>query len=99
MERLYKIAKDLQMRFSEGHTPYQNVTRILEEAGEVAKEVNHFEGSGVKHLKHGEPSKKAMAKEVSQVMFNLVQLIDYYDLYDEFDAELKRCEKKADNRK
>ena len=42
------------------------IGRILEECGEVASEVNHFEKSGIKTLKHGEPSKQHLADEIKQ---------------------------------
>ena len=46
MEKLYQLAKGYTNRFPDGNDPYQIATRILEECGEVASEVNHFEKSG-----------------------------------------------------
>jgi NTP pyrophosphatase (non-canonical NTP hydrolase) len=43
-------------RFPKGVEPFQMATRLLEECGEVANEVDHFEDSEVKILKHGEQS-------------------------------------------
>ena len=43
MDKLYKITKGIGKRFPEGVEPFQIVTRILEECGEVASEVNHWE--------------------------------------------------------
>jgi NTP pyrophosphatase (non-canonical NTP hydrolase) len=43
MEKLYALAKGYTNRFPNGNQPYQITTRILEECGEVASEVNHFE--------------------------------------------------------
>ena len=48
MNKLFELAKLYTRQFPAGNEPYQIVTRILEECGEVAAEVNHFEKSGVK---------------------------------------------------
>jgi NTP pyrophosphatase (non-canonical NTP hydrolase) len=39
------------------------MTRLLEECGELAKEVNHFEGTGIKRQKYGEPDKTTWPKK------------------------------------
>jgi NTP pyrophosphatase (non-canonical NTP hydrolase) len=61
MEKLYALEKGYTNHFPNGNQPYQITTRILEECCEVASEVNHFEKSGIKTLKHGEPSKQHLA--------------------------------------
>ena len=48
MERWYKITKGMWKRFPEGYEPFKMVARILEECGEVASEVNHWENLGAK---------------------------------------------------
>ena len=58
MDKLYLLAKGYTNRFPGGNEPYQITTRLLEECGEVASAVNHFERSGIKTLKHGEPFKQ-----------------------------------------
>ncbi len=90
MERLYKVASIHTERFPNGNEPYQIVARILEECGEVASEVNHFEKSGIKAQKHGEPSKQKLADEIKQAMSCLTQLIQYYGIEDEFDISLEK---------
>lgn len=85
MERLYQLAKGYSNRYPEGYEPYQIVTRILEECGEVASEVNHFEGSGIKVQKHGEPSRQDMADEIKDAIKALMQLVTYYEIEDEFE--------------
>jgi len=67
VEKLYKIAEGLKKRFPEGEEPYQMATRLLEECGEVAAEINHWENSGVKQQKRGEPSKESLANEIGRV--------------------------------
>jgi NTP pyrophosphatase (non-canonical NTP hydrolase) len=48
IDKLYKIAEGLNVRFPDGNNPFMIVTRLAEECGEVATEVNHFEKKGVK---------------------------------------------------
>jgi NTP pyrophosphatase (non-canonical NTP hydrolase) len=60
--------------------PFQIITRLLEECGELAQEVSHFEGSPTKLQKHGEPSQEKFAKEVLDVLRLVFQVVEYYDL-------------------
>lgn len=90
MEELYLLAKGYSARFPDGNEPYKIVTRILEECGEVASEVNHFERNGIKILKHGEPSKQHMADEIKQAINALVQLAQYYNVENELEASIER---------
>ncbi len=64
MDKLQAISRGLARCFPNGNTPFMIMTRLLEECGELAEQVNHFEDTGVKRLKHGEPDKTKMAKEV-----------------------------------
>ncbi len=79
MEKLFELARLYTRQFPKGNTPWQITTRILEECGEVAAEVNHFERSGVKVEKKGEPDKAALAGEIKQAINALIQLAQYYD--------------------
>lgn len=88
MEKLILLAKGQMKRFPEGAEPFQMATRVLEECGEVASEVNHFEGSGVKRLKHGEPSREALAGEIRQAMAALMQLAVYYGAEEELERSI-----------
>jgi NTP pyrophosphatase (non-canonical NTP hydrolase) len=64
IEAVTAINQGLARKFPHGNNPYQIMTRLLEEAGELAQQVNHFENSGVKRDKHGEPDRARMAQEV-----------------------------------
>ena len=88
MEKLYKLAEGYMKRFPKGVEPYQMATRLLEECGEVASEVNHFENSGIKMAKHGAPSKAAMAAEIKQAMAALMQLAVYYSVQNELESSI-----------
>lgn len=84
------LAQGMTKRFPNGNEPYQIMTRLLEECGEVAKEVNHFENSGTKALRHGEPSKEKLAGEVKDVLNALMQLVLYYNIEDELDEAVRK---------
>ncbi|VAW43291.1 hypothetical protein MNBD_CHLOROFLEXI01-1928, partial [hydrothermal vent metagenome] len=68
MEKLYQISRGLMTRFPDGNDPFQMITRLAEECGELAAKVNHFEGSGIKRLKLGELDTMKLAKEVKDVL-------------------------------
>jgi predicted O-methyltransferase YrrM/NTP pyrophosphatase (non-canonical NTP hydrolase) len=67
-------------RFPDGDEPYQMMTRLLEECGELAQQVNHFEGSGVKREKHGEPDRIALANEIKQAVVCALRVVRYYGI-------------------
>lgn len=90
MNRLYRIAEGHTKRFPNGNEPYQIVSRILEECGEVASEVNHFQQSGIKMQKHGEPSRQRLADEIKQAMCCLAQLVQYYSIEEEFEKSMEK---------
>ncbi len=87
---LITMAKGMNNRFPEGNKPYEIMTRLLEECGEVAKEVNHFENSGTKSLRHGEPSKEKLAGEIRDVLNALMQLTVYYQVEGELEEAVKK---------
>lgn len=58
----------LNARFPGGDEPFRIVTRLCEEAGELASAVNHFEETGVKTSKHGSPNPQVLAKEIQDVL-------------------------------
>jgi len=82
-EKLYHIVDGLNRRFSDGNDPFQIITRLCEEAGELAKEVNHFEGTGVKMQKHGAPDRAKLAKEVQDVMRAALSVARHYSIENE----------------
>jgi NTP pyrophosphatase (non-canonical NTP hydrolase) len=88
MERFYKMAKGTNKLFPNGVEPFQIATRLLEECGEVASEVNHWENSGFKRKKKGEPSKENLAGEIRQALQALFQLVIYYGVEKELDSAI-----------
>jgi NTP pyrophosphatase (non-canonical NTP hydrolase) len=89
LEKPWLIAKGMNHRFPDGHDPFQIMTRLLEECGELAQQVNHFQGCGVKREKHGEPDREALAKEVRQALIGVLQIAVYYGIEDEVEASLE----------
>jgi len=87
---LITMAKGMNNRFPEGNKPYEIMTRLLEECGEVAKEVNHFENSGTKSLRHGTPSKEKLAGEIRDVLNAIMQLTVYYQVEGELEEAVNK---------
>lgn len=86
MEKLITITKGLNHRFPEGNEPFKIITRLAEECGELAKEVNHWERTGSKIQKYGEPDKKHLAKEAADVIRCALQVALYYGAEEELEA-------------
>lgn len=87
---LWAITQDLNHRFPAGNQPYQIMTRLLEECGELAQQVNHFENSGVKQQKYGAPDPAHMAKEIKDVVRCALQLALYYGIEAEVEATFEQ---------
>lgn len=90
-EKLNQIASGLNKKYPSGNNPFQIITRLVEECGELAEQVNHFEQTGIKNEKHGAPDKSKMAKEVQDVMRCALQISLYYRL----DAEVTESIEKS----
>lgn len=88
MDRIYKINKGLRKLFPDADDPFQIMTRLAEECGELAAEVNHFEDSGVKRKKHGEPDVKKLAEEVQDVIRCALQIVAFYGIEDALDTSI-----------
>ncbi len=88
LEQLLILAQGFNHRFPDGNEPYQIMTRLLEESGELAQQVNIFEGAGVKREKHGEPDRAKLAKEIKDVLLAALQTCIYYGVEAEVEATL-----------
>ena len=89
-DKLLSITKGLNRRFSDGNDPFQIATRLLEESGELAKEINHFEGRGVKREKYGKPDKAHLAKEVQDVIRTALQIALHYQIEEELKLSIEQ---------
>jgi NTP pyrophosphatase (non-canonical NTP hydrolase) len=90
MQRLMAINVGFAKRFPEHHEPFHIMTRLLEECGELAEQVNHFEGTGVKRQKLGEPDRAKLAKEVLDVLHCALQIAQHYGVEQELQATIER---------
>ncbi len=88
IQDIYKIALGNNKRFPNNISPYHIMTRIMEELGELAEQVNHFEGSGIKREKHGQPSRDHLAEEIWHVISCALQLCEYYGVAEEMDISI-----------
>ena len=89
MERFYKMVEASNRRFPEGVKPFQMATRLLEECGEIASEINLWEDSGIKRQKHGAPKKEDIANEIRQAMVELVKIARYYHVEEELETSIQ----------
>lgn len=90
MGQFYQMVQASNKRFPEGVEPYQMAARLLEECGEVAKEINHWEGSGIKRKKYGEPSKESLANELRQSIVELFKIAAYYGVQAELEESIRQ---------
>ncbi len=88
LAKLFAICTGLNKRFQGGDNPYQIMTRVLEESGELAQEVGHFEGSGVKLEKYGPPDKVKLIKEIRQTLTSVLQIAIFYNLEEQLEADI-----------
>lgn len=95
LDKLHTINENLRRRFPDGDDPFRIMTRLLEECGELAEQVNHFEDSGVKRAKHGEPDRAKLAKEVQDVLRCALQIAHHYHIEAELDASVERSYQQA----
>lgn len=89
MERFYKMVEASNKRFPDGVQPFQMATRLMEECGEIASEINLWEASGIKRQKHGDPKKEDIANEIRQAMVELVKIARYYHVEEELEASIQ----------
>ena len=88
LDALFEIVERLNHRYPEGTTPFAIVTRLCEESGELAKEVNHLEGTGQKVAKYGPCDKTRIAKEAQDVIRCALAAVMYYGVKAEFEASI-----------
>ncbi len=89
MERFYKMVEASNKRFPQGVEPYQMATRLLEECGEIAAEINLWEDSGIKRKKHGKPKKENIANEIRQAIVELFKIAKYYSVEEELEKSIE----------
>jgi NTP pyrophosphatase (non-canonical NTP hydrolase) len=89
IDTLLSIASGYARRFPAGDEPFQMMTRLLEECGELAQQVNHFERTGVKVNKYCEPDRTKLAKEVHDCLICVLQVARHYGIEKEVEQSLQ----------
>lgn len=97
LDKLLPITQGLNRRFASGNDPFKIATRLLEECGELAKEINHFERQGIKREKYGEPNRAHLAKEVQDVLRSALQVALYYQIEAELEASIEQAYQRLKN--
>lgn len=89
LDKIDNINQSLSKRFG-NNSPFQIITRLVEEVGELAQQVNHFEKTGVKERKMGTPDKYLLAKEAQDVIRCAMQIIHHYKAEDELSRSIDK---------
>jgi len=84
LEKILKVAEAQTKRFPNGNDPFKIVSRLLEESGEVAWELNHYDRKGISLECKNKDGKREIMCEMYQVMISLCHLLQYYDLQNDF---------------
>jgi NTP pyrophosphatase (non-canonical NTP hydrolase) len=83
LDNLWTANLALRRRFPDGVEPFKMISRLAEECGELAAEVQLWENQGVKRQKQGEPDPQKLAKEVMDVMRAALAVAEYYHVEQE----------------
>ncbi len=94
MGKLFAMTHGLNRRFPDGNHPFQIMTHLLEESGELAQMVNHLEGTGIKLEKYGPPDKDKLAKEVMDLLRCGLQVAIYYGVESELGGKINESHEK-----
>ena len=89
-EMILETTQGLNRKFPEGDEPFKIMSRLMEECGELATEVNHFENMGSRWEKRGEPDKVKLAGEIKNVIWCVTQVMLYYDVEHEVEESLAK---------
>jgi NTP pyrophosphatase (non-canonical NTP hydrolase) len=89
-DRLMRNVAGLNAKFPDGDDPFQIMTRLCEEAGELAQAVNHAERSGIKVEKYGPPDLTHLADEVHHVLRAALAVATHYNIVDEVKVSIDR---------
>ena len=87
-EKLYREIDGLNVHFPDGNTPFQIITRLCDEAGELAAQVNQIEDQGEKRQRHGAPNKMVLATEIKDVIRSAMNVAWYYGVEHELSTAI-----------
>lgn len=80
LDGLLVIVEAQKRRFPRGLDPFKMLSRLLEECGELATEVQVWEDEGLKRAKHGVPDRDRLAGEIVNVLTATLTVADHYDV-------------------
>ena len=89
-ERLLRNVAGLNAKFPNGDEPFQMMTRVCEEAGELAKTVNHVEGTGIKVEKYGPPDRAHLAEEIHHLLRAALGMAIHYGVVEDVKRSIDR---------
>ena len=89
-ERLLLNVVGLNNRFPAGNEPFQIVSRMCEETGELAKSVNHVEGTGIKIAMYGPPDHTHLAEDVHHVLRAALSVAVHYGVVEDVKRSIDR---------
>jgi NTP pyrophosphatase (non-canonical NTP hydrolase) len=89
LDNLWTANLALRRRFPGGVEPFKIISRLAEECGELAAEVQLWEDEGVKREKHGDPDPRRLAKEVMDVMRAALAVAEYYGVESELETVIQ----------
>lgn len=84
LNKILLVAEAQSRRFPKGDEPFQITSRLLEECGEVAWELNHYPRKNISIERNSKDNKGNLVTETYQAMTVLGQLLQYFDLTDDF---------------
>jgi len=90
LDRLYAVVDRYARRYPEQHHGPGYLTRLIEELGEVAVEVQRLEGVPGKVKKHGPGSIDDLASEVEDLLHTLLGLVRVYSAEEALNAVIER---------
>jgi len=90
LHKLYKVYEGLNQRFPGNRDAYRILARLMEECGEMAKQVHIFQDVGLKRHKHGQPEKKHLAKEAQDIITSVLHLVMLFDAKQELDELIEK---------
>jgi NTP pyrophosphatase (non-canonical NTP hydrolase) len=88
--KLYKICDGLNRKFPGNKEPFRILARLMEECGEIAQQVHHFENIGRKIEKHGQPNKQKLAKEIQDILTSILSLAKLYNVESELEKSINK---------
>jgi NTP pyrophosphatase (non-canonical NTP hydrolase) len=98
LKEIQQDINDWILKHGDYWPPLSMLSAIMEEFGELAREINYLEG--FKPKKSKEKIKKDLGEELADIMFSVICLANYYkiDLNEKINNVIKKYSKRDANR-